>query len=79
MDYMGVIAQMVMADIEQDKAAESQNHIEQHNFDRLVAQGFICVNPTPWPDVIAQGMIVEGAAARKALPPKGAGMAISTT
>ena len=39
-------------------AEEAQNHIEQHNFDRLVAQG----------------VIVEGGASEKRIAPQGGGV-----
>ena len=52
------------------QAEQADNAIEQARFNRLVAQGFICVDP------ILQS---RGGASEKALPPKGAGMAISTT
>lgn len=41
-------------------AEEANNHVEQHNFDRMVAQGFICVDPMPWPDNMIQTVKVAG-------------------
>ena len=57
-------------------AEQADNAIEQARFNRLVAQGFICVEPTPWPDNMIQS---RGGASEKALPPKGAGRAMNTT
>jgi hypothetical protein len=55
--------QLMQAVARRRMAGQADNAIEQARFNRLVRQG----------------VIVEGEASEKALPPKGAGMAISTT
>ena len=57
-------------------AEQANNAIEQARFNRLVAQGFICVDPILWLDNMIQS---RGGASEKALPPKVPYTALSTT
>lgn len=55
---------------------EVSNTLEQHNFDRLVAQGTIVEGQAPENALKKEHAWAGG---REAKPPKGAGVALSTT